>query len=112
MKIRLLLPLVLVSISASCTGVYGRTYAGYMRPELSGTIDPGPTPDLEVAIIVPTYCDSGFLADALASVAAQTYPHWTCYVVDDASPQDVSGVVDHRHPDDAWIPVDPASRCG
>jgi Glycosyl transferase family 2/Protein of unknown function DUF115 len=57
---------------------------------------------LTVGVVVPTYRDSEFLAAALQSVRSQTYPHWRCVVVDDASPDDVATVVrpyrtvDHR----------------
>jgi Glycosyl transferase family 2 len=52
----------------------------------------GGTPS--VAIIVPTFNDSTFLVDALESVRRQTYPHWRCLVVDDASQQPVRPIVE------------------
>jgi hypothetical protein len=50
-------------------------------------------PPLSVAVIVPSYRDAGFLADALESVRRQTFTAWRCYVVDDGSPQDIGAVV-------------------
>jgi hypothetical protein len=38
-----------------------------------------------VSVIMPTYNRAGYLPDALASVAAQSYPDWELVVVDDAS---------------------------
>lgn len=46
-----------------------------------------------VGIVVPAFRDSAFLADALQTVCDQSYPHWRCIVVDDASPEDIAGVV-------------------
>jgi glycosyltransferase involved in cell wall biosynthesis len=43
-----------------------------------------------VSIVVPTYDRAGFLAEALASVVAQTVEDWECIVVDDGSPEPVS----------------------
>ena len=43
-----------------------------------------------VSIVVPTYDRADFLAEALASVTAQTVENWECLVVDDASPAPVS----------------------
>lgn len=40
-----------------------------------------------VSIIVPTYRRPRFLARALASVYAQSYPHWELIVVDDNPPE-------------------------
>lgn len=41
-----------------------------------------------VSIIIPCYKQAQYLPDALDSVLAQTYPHWECVVVNDASPDD------------------------
>jgi glycosyltransferase involved in cell wall biosynthesis len=43
-----------------------------------------------VSIVVPTYDRAGFLAEALASVVAQTVADWECVVVDDGSPEPVA----------------------
>jgi glycosyltransferase involved in cell wall biosynthesis len=42
------------------------------------------------SIIVPVYDDRGYLADALASVVAQTRDDWECVVVDDGSATDAA----------------------
>jgi glycosyltransferase involved in cell wall biosynthesis len=41
-----------------------------------------------VSVIVPAYKMGQFIGEALASVGAQTYPHWELIVVDDAGPED------------------------
>lgn len=38
-----------------------------------------------ISIIVPCYNQGNFLADALESLLAQTYPHWECQIIDDGS---------------------------
>ena len=50
-------------------------------------------PDMSVAVIVPTYGDGKFLGDCLRSVLAQTHKNWVCYIVDDASPDSVDGLI-------------------
>jgi GT2 family glycosyltransferase len=57
-------------------------------------------PELSVGVIVPTYADTRFLGDALRSLEQQTYSNWRCYVVDDASPENVDAVMaEFRHDD-------------
>jgi glycosyltransferase involved in cell wall biosynthesis len=46
-----------------------------------------------VSIIIPCYKQAAYLPEALDSILAQTYPHWECMVVDDASPDDTAAVV-------------------
>ena len=41
-----------------------------------------------VAVVVPVYAVQEYVAAALESVRAQTYPRWECVVVDDGSPDD------------------------
>lgn len=48
-----------------------------------------------VSVIVPCYCQACFLADALASVQAQTFPDWECIIVNDGSPDDTAAVARH-----------------
>jgi len=38
-----------------------------------------------VSVIVPCYNQGNFLAEALESLLAQTYPHWECQIIDDGS---------------------------
>lgn len=45
------------------------------------------------SIIIPCYKQAHFLDDALDSVCKQTFPDWEAIVVDDGSPDDVTGVV-------------------
>lgn len=49
---------------------------------------PGPL----FGIIVPTYNRPSFLVEAIRSLQAQTYPHWTMLVCDDASTVDYAAV--------------------
>lgn len=46
-----------------------------------------------VTIVVPCHNYGRFLADALASVTAQSYPFWECLVVDDGSTDNTADVV-------------------
>jgi len=47
----------------------------------------------ELAVVIPAYKDD-FLAEALASLAAQTYKTFTVYIGDDQSPYDLEPIVD------------------
>ena len=38
-----------------------------------------------VSIVMPAYNAESFIAEAIASVQGQTYPHWNLIVVDDCS---------------------------
>jgi len=60
-------------------------------------------PQVSVAVIVPTYADSKFLPDALRSVQQQTFTNWRCYVVDDASPENVDDVFEEFRSDDRFV---------
>jgi GT2 family glycosyltransferase len=60
-------------------------------------------PDLTIAVIVPTFADAEFLPSALASVEQQTYQAWRCYVVDDASPDDVRAAMKPFLADDRFV---------
>ncbi len=47
-----------------------------------------------VSILLPTYePDPRFLREAVASVLAQTYPHWTLLIHDDASATDIGDII-------------------
>jgi teichuronic acid biosynthesis glycosyltransferase TuaG len=48
-----------------------------------------------VSIVTPAYKAERFIADTLASVVSQTYPHWEMLVVDVASP-DSTGIIVER----------------
>ena len=61
------------------------------RVDPPASVDPGP---LGVAIVVPTFREELHLRQCLESIRAQTYPHWRCYVIDDASSLDVGAIVD------------------
>ena len=50
--------------------------------------DPGPL----VSVIIPCYKQAHYLASAVESVRAQTYPRHEIIVVDDGSPDDAAGV--------------------
>jgi glycosyltransferase involved in cell wall biosynthesis len=46
-----------------------------------------------VSVIIPAYNQANFLAEAIQSVLDQTYPDFELIVVNDASPDDTTGVV-------------------
>ena len=69
-------------------------------------------PQISVAVIVPTYADSEFLTDALRSVQQQTFTNWRCYVVDDASPQNVDAVLKEFRSDDRFVLVRHGANAG
>ena len=52
---------------------------------------PGP---LGVAVVVPVFNGAAHLADCLESVRLQTCHAWRCYVVDDASTDETSGIAE------------------
>lgn len=51
------------------------------------------TPDPAVAVVLPTYNRAVYLSDAVASVQAQTFPHWELIIVDDGSTDGTPAVV-------------------
>ncbi|HBY95487.1 MAG TPA: hypothetical protein DEP84_16285, partial [Chloroflexi bacterium] len=56
-------------------------------------MSPQPTPTPLVTVILPTHNRAELLRRAIASVTAQTYPHWELIVVDDASTDSTAEVV-------------------
>ena len=61
-------------------------------------------PEPSVAIVVPTFRDSHHLRECLESVRRQSYTDFTCYVIDDASPDDVPVVVEEfSRKDDRFV---------
>lgn len=55
--------------------------------------DSHPADAPRVAVIVPAYGVAHLVGEALASVQAQSFPHWECVVIDDGAPDDVAGAV-------------------
>lgn len=45
-----------------------------------------------ISVIVPCYNQARYLADALGSILAQTYPYWECIIVDDGSTDNTKDV--------------------
>lgn len=79
------LPLQRRSDSAAGTGAVTSTAAAQ------------PQPTKRVAILLCTYNGSQFLAEQLASIAAQDYSNWTLEVSDDGSTDDTLAVLDAWH---------------
>jgi len=48
---------------------------------------------MQVDIIIPTYNRPQFLQEALESVAAQTYPHWRCWIAEDGETEKTFTVI-------------------
>lgn len=48
-----------------------------------------------VSIITPAYKASGYIAETIKSVLAQSYPHWELLIADDCSPDDTRTVIEH-----------------
>jgi FkbM family methyltransferase len=53
-----------------------------------------PASSTTVSVILPTFNRAGFLAAALQSIRAQTYPDWELVIIDDGSTDDSREVVD------------------
>lgn len=74
-------------------------------PSISG-------PPLTVGIIVPVFADTAFLAEALQSIADQSFDKWRCYVVDDASPENVDRVFEPFRSDKRFVLLRHATNAG
>lgn len=74
------------------------TVASLSTPQVASKLDlnasAGDDRPLIVSIVIPTYNRAQLLAEAIASVAAQTYPHWEAIVVDDASTDDTRSLLE------------------
>jgi glycosyltransferase involved in cell wall biosynthesis len=58
---------------------------GYLH-HLEGAPDPEPGSEVpDITVVMPCYNEEAFVEEAIASVAAQTFPNWECLIVDDAS---------------------------
>jgi len=55
----------------------------------------------QVSVIIPVYCGEEFIADALASIAAQTVPVREIIVIDDGSTDKTAEIV-KQYPADNW----------
>ena len=69
-------------------------------------------PPLTVGIVVPVFADTQFLGQALKSIADQSFTNWRCYVVDDASPENVDRVFKPFQTDERFILLRHATNAG
>lgn len=65
-----------------------------------------------VSIVVPAYKAEAYVRDTIASVIAQTYPHWEMLIADDCSPDGTRDVVSRCAEADARIRLIPLARNG
>lgn len=49
-----------------------------------------------VTVIIPAYNAAAYIAETIASVKGQTYPHWECIVVNDGSTDDTRKIVSEQ----------------
>lgn len=56
-----------------------------------------------ISVVIPCYGQSHLLPQALASLAAQTFPYWEAIVVDDGSPDDTAAVVARHAQSDSRV---------
>lgn len=61
--------------------------------------------ELLVSIISPTYRHATVLSDCIASVQAQTYPHWEQWIIDDGSDDETLAVAQRYANEDSRIHV-------
>ncbi len=60
-------------------------------------------PMLSVSVIIPAYNAADTLAETIAALLAQTYPHWEAIVVDDGSTDETAAIVTRLAQQDARI---------
>ena len=58
-----------------------------------------------VSVIMPCYNMENYVADSIASVQRQTYPHWELLIVDDASTDRTASIVTHLAEHDEKIHI-------
>ncbi len=66
---------------------------------------------MQVDIIIPTYNRPQLLSEALESVAAQTYPHWRCWIAEDGETEETFGAIKPFLEDDRFTYL-PAEHAG
>jgi GT2 family glycosyltransferase/glycosyltransferase involved in cell wall biosynthesis len=73
-----------------------QSYYGFVpnacHQEVELVLTPPAARAAKVAVIIPCYKQAEYLGEAVASVAAQTYKDWECYIVNDGSPDNTSDV--------------------
>jgi len=57
---------------------------------------------MNVDVIIATYNRPELLTETLGSVAGQTYPHWTCWIVEDGETEETSNAVQPFLEDDRF----------
>lgn len=57
----------------------------------------------EVSVVIPCFRQAHFLPETIASLQAQTYPHWEALVIDDGSPDDTAAMTERLARDDPRV---------
>ena len=58
---------------------------------------------ITVSVIMPAYNATAYIEEAIRSVMKQTFPHWELIVIDDASTDDTSALVQRLMAEDSRI---------
>jgi len=58
-----------------------------------------------VSVIMPCYNQATYLPEAIASICAQTYPHWECIIINDGSTDNTKAIAETLEKNDSRIRI-------